>query len=836
MPDFDSFLADFRRRHWVTEGTGLSGLTPLGYYSPASGRALEVAVARAESKPTKADARRLWNERHRGRSTGVLLVVIYPDSDGESRAEVVGLYDDSAVADLDLSLVERRISEALDTTAVHQAQELMSGLFEIAEDGVQGLRNKGLFASHALEVNTPRRPDWSTAAMSARAARGARGEDLLRALGWAITPAGGDLLLRPRGRERDRAVAVLLEGDEVFDRPAFRYGLGVSPVEHGLEVARQQELPWVLAVRGATVRLYASDPDVGVTRTGAASFTELTVDLLDDDHLAYAWLLLTPQALDVNGTADELLRDSREHATSLGERLRERVYRDVIPNLSETIATKLGELDEKGLDEAYHHTLVVLFRLLFVAYAEDRGLLPFGLRTPAGAVYTRVSLKTRAIGYAEQLRDGATPRYDGHATDVWDDLTSIWDGVYHGHVGWGVPEYGGTLFRQDSPSGRAISGITLSNKEIEPALVALLVDTGRDGTLGPVDFQALSVREFGTIYEGLLESSLSLASRDLTLDKNQTYVPAKPGDAVVVPAGKVYFHNASGARKATGSYFTKEFAVEHLLETALDPTLVEHLDRVAALLDDGKEGDAAEALFDFRVADVAMGSGHFLVAAVDHLAAGMSGFLDRRPIPEVRAELDRIRTAAFEKPSASAAPMLPRLRTRRSCVARLRAAASTGSTSTRSPSTLRGSPCGSTPSCPGCPCRRSTMGWSTGTRSPGSARSTRRSTRWSRSAWVADPGTRASSVTPSRTEWPRRMNPLRGRGGSARSRLPRRSRRKSSRPTLLRRLRLSPACSTRSWPCAPAWSRSTCGSPPRRAGSGSLRPASGRTCERSSRP
>ncbi|GMA23120.1 hypothetical protein GCM10025864_08790 [Luteimicrobium album] len=541
MPASDSFLADFRRRHWAVDGEVVAGLKPLGYYSPASGRALEVAVAHAESKPTKADARRLWNERHRGRSTGVLLVVIYPGSEGEDRAEVVGLYDDGSVADLELSLIERRLAEALDAAAVHEAQELMTGLFEIAEGGVQGLRNKGLFASHALEVNTPERSDWGEAASSARVVRGTRGEDLLRALGWAITPAGGDLLLRPQGRERDRAVAVLLEGDEVFDRPAFRYGLGVSPVEHGLEVARQQELPWVLAVRGATVRLYAADPDVGVTRTGAASFTELTVNLLDDDSLAYVWLLLTPQALEVGGTAGDILRDSREHATSLGERLRERIYRDVIPDLSETIAAKLGKLDEKGLDDAYHHTLVVLFRLLFVAYAEDRGLLPYGLRTPAGAVYTRISLKTRAIGYADQLRDGVTPRYDGHATDVWDDLTSIGDGVYHGHVSWGVPEYGGALFRQDSGPGRELAGITLSNREIEPALVALLVDTGRDGTLGPVDFQALSVREFGTIYEGLLESSLSLAPTDLTLDKNDAYVPAKPGDEVIVPAGKGLF-------------------------------------------------------------------------------------------------------------------------------------------------------------------------------------------------------------------------------------------------------------------------------------------------------
>ena len=47
-----------------------------------------------------------------------------------------------------------------------------------------------------------------------------------------------------------------------------------------------------------------------------------------------------------------------------------------------------------------------------------------------------------------------------------------------------------------------------------PALKHLLIDTTREGVDGPVDFRSLSVREFGTIYEGLLESSLSKAETE----------------------------------------------------------------------------------------------------------------------------------------------------------------------------------------------------------------------------------------------------------------------------------------------------------------------------------
>src|SRR3712207_6896541 len=46
--------------------------------------------------------------------------------------------------------------------------------------------------------------------------------------------------------------------------------------------------------------------------------------------------------------------------------------------------------------------------------------------------------------------------------------------------------------------------------------------------------------------------------------KTKAYVPAPSGGNADIKAGQVYFHNASGARKSTGSYFTKTFAVEHL--------------------------------------------------------------------------------------------------------------------------------------------------------------------------------------------------------------------------------------------------------------------------------
>ena len=214
-----------------------------------------------------------------------------------------------------------------------------------------------------------------------------------------------------------------------------------------------------------------------------------------------------------------------------------------------------------------------------------------------------------------------------------------------------MPGYNGGLFSQDaavSTAGAELATIKLSDAEFGPALTAMLVDEGTEGVIGPVDFRSLSVREFGTIYEGLLESMLSIAPSDLTTDPNGNYAPVrKKNQEVLVKAGSVYFHNQSGARKTTGSYFTKPFAVEHLLDHALEPALDNHLARILGKLELGDEAAAADALFDFRCVDLAMGSGHFLVAAVDRIEARLSSFLALHPISTVNADLDTLRNAAL---------------------------------------------------------------------------------------------------------------------------------------------------------------------------------------------
>lgn len=218
--------------------------------------------------------------------------------------------------------------------------------------------------------------------------------------------------------------------------------------------------------------------------------------------------------------------------------------------------------------------------------------------------------------------------------------------MYQGNKEWGVPVYDGTIFSPDksiSLAGYELKKIKIKNIFFEKALKALLTTETPENTLGPVDFRSLSVREFGTIYEGLLESELSLAQQNLTRDKNGNYLPAKDGKEIYIKKGEVYLHDRSGARKSSGSYYTPDFAVEHLLETALEPALANHIERLAVL----DEVAAAENFFDFRIADISMGSGHFLVAAIDRIEKRFSEVLESRRLPGVIKELNELRISAI---------------------------------------------------------------------------------------------------------------------------------------------------------------------------------------------
>lgn len=195
-----------------------------------------------------------------------------------------------------------------------------------------------------------------------------------------------------------------------------------------------------------------------------------------------------------------------------------------------------------------------------------------------------------------------------------------------------------------------------------------------------IDYKSLGVRHLGSIYEGLLEFKLRLATEKMVVvewkkteeiapykeaqqDKRKILKDGRGKDAKerIKEQGEVYLENDRRERKATGSYYTPDYIVQYIVEHAVGPVLEEKFSVAASQLRDaqktlkqkrekaaalaslsGKHDDPehetylkhrglVDNLFDVKVLDPAMGSGHFLVEAVDFITDRLLHFLNGFP-------------------------------------------------------------------------------------------------------------------------------------------------------------------------------------------------------------
>ena len=294
---------------------------------------------------------------------------------------------------MDAGQVERLCRETLAQPDRYAALRFLSQALPSLEAALPGLNNEGLLALHELQHGVPARTDWPAARRRAERALGARDRDLLRALGFRVEHLD-NLTSLLRSGDRRTALAVLLRDTESPEAGTERFN-GLSPITHGLKKADDENLPWVILVQGDRLRLYATAVEAGVGRRGRTeTYVECQPALLSDDHLPYLWLLFSAEALAPDGSLRQVLQESQRFAGDLAERLRERIYEQVVPALAQGVsaARRAAATGCDDLGQTYEMALIVLFRLLFIAYAEDRDLLPYRHND----AYRRRSLKQKA--------------------------------------------------------------------------------------------------------------------------------------------------------------------------------------------------------------------------------------------------------------------------------------------------------------------------------------------------------------------------------------------------------------------------------------------------------
>lgn len=398
-----------------------------------------------------------------------------------------------------------------------------------------------------------------------------------------------------------------------------------------------QETPttWAVLTNGEYWRLY-----YGPTSHRLDSYYEIHLPTVlesgDLEAFKYFYLFFQHEAFlpDTSGDCflDDVYSESNVFAEELGEDLQDNIY-DAIQSLAEGFLTYPdNDLGADDLDLIHDSSLIYLYRLIFVLYAESEGR---DLLNTDNEIYEQsYSLNTIKQEIAEEL-DSDSPSYQNWQDNLWDRIDELFQLIDQGSASRNIPEedlhipaYNGGLFRtspdsDDSPEARFLATHTVGDEHL--ARVIELLTRSQTGSSEKifVDYSSLDVRHLGSVYEGLLEYQLNVADEPLTLDDGE-YVLADGADEVVVDPDGVYLTTDSGERKATGSYYTPEYVVEYIVENTLEP-LVEDIREDLIGFDSyedesGFAGEFAERIFELKILDPAMGSGHFLTNAIDYLA------------------------------------------------------------------------------------------------------------------------------------------------------------------------------------------------------------------------
>ena len=383
-------------------------------------------------------------------------------------------------------------------------------------------------------------------------------------------------------------------------------------LRHAKDKSGSRLFDWAVLTNGNSWRLYcdhaANDAFFEFHLADGEAFCSL-----DDFRLFIA--LFRPAAFtrtDGRCLLDNVREESLTRQAALELSLRKRIF-DVLEDLANGFRDHgANHITPANFPALYDNSLIFLYRLLFVLYAESRALLPV---RPHGygsnKTYREKYSLARLVG---ELRDKSKFTDDAF-TDLYDQLLKLFR-LINGdneaqNKATGVARYNGGLFNPqmhallekwkvgDAALARVLRQLIFAQPPARASAKQQQISTD-----DAIDYGSLEVRQLGDIYEGLLGAQLAANN-----------------------AGRLELRNQNGENHRHGIFYTPDWVVRYLLRETVQPLLDEiessaDVQTALAAKSDEKKRDNSFALAILRLnlVDPSMGSGHFLVRGTEWLA------------------------------------------------------------------------------------------------------------------------------------------------------------------------------------------------------------------------
>jgi hypothetical protein len=494
-------------------------------------------------------------------------------------------------------------------------------------------------------------------------------------------------------------VVQVLEPRTDFDKVIVSKGqLELSPQGRMEKLLRQTSVSAGLLFNGKTLRLISAPRGES---SGWLDFSIADMASTAGRPICAAMRMLLSQerllSLPKTKRLPALLEDSRKFQNEVSERLAEQVLEGLYEFLRGFQAAHdaskgelLKEVLEGDPDVVYRALLTVILRMVFLLYAEERGMLP------GDDVFQKYY---SVAGLHQRLREDAALNPDtmDQRFGAWAQLVVLFRMVYDGadYPGGKLPKRHGDLFdperfpflegrNEKRETGKRFEVPLVPDGTIYRVLEKLLVLDGER-----LSYRALDVEQIGSVYETMmgfrvdtatgksiairaekrhgapttinLEALLaeSSAKREKWLQEN---AGRKLSDSVkkgvkeainleglhaalhkvvdqratpdIVPPGSLILQ-PSEARRKSGSHYTPRSLTEPIVRTTFEPILNR--------LKEGDKPPKPEQILDLKVCDPAMGSGAFLVEACRQLAEALiESWQVHGGRPEIPADEDEV--------------------------------------------------------------------------------------------------------------------------------------------------------------------------------------------------
>ncbi|WP_276951194.1 Eco57I restriction-modification methylase domain-containing protein [Helicobacter rodentium] len=267
------------------------------------------------------------------------------------------------------------------------------------------------------------------------------------------------------------------------------------------------------------------------------------------------------------------------------------------------------------LEDIYQSSLYFIFRLLFIAYFEDK----------FDAILLKHSSFKKRISLYALLENLKNQKDDLAQSFVGiDELEQIFRIYNEGNPNLDMPIFNGGLF--DEANAPLLKAPKIFNDETLIYILDSLFNyqgTDTQNTLFRRDYRTLSVAHLGTIYEGLLSYFFAIAEEEIfylvyapkkgkgKLDSIEGYFDSYDYAKIAKDStihrqatykkGQIYLKNTSNSRKSTASFYTPDSITKFLVQSALKDKLNDN------------------NILHFKILDNACGSGHFLVEALNQI-------------------------------------------------------------------------------------------------------------------------------------------------------------------------------------------------------------------------